>query len=114
MPEQRLTFVKYSKTEIYVRPDGHNEGVVYNLYKCSCGNLYEARQRCVESKAQSSTWACGCLKLENVKRINDQRKNVHGKYNKSKPSPTKGRKAIMVNGKRKYLKLEDYLIYLRT
>ena len=44
----------------------------------------------------------------------DQRKNVHGKYNKSKPSPTKGRKAIMVNGKRKYLKLEDYLIYLRT
>ena len=34
MPEQRLTFVKYSKTEIYVRPDGHNEGVVYNLYKC--------------------------------------------------------------------------------
>ena len=56
----------------FVKEYGVVNGRKQGLYKCHCGLLFTSR---IASVNYGATKSCGCLRVANVKRINDKRKN---------------------------------------
>ena len=104
--EQRLSFIKNVYVKKYTRPYGYTESKPYDLYKCVCGNEKIFSRASVRSKDQNSTWSCGCIKIETIKKVIKERKNIH-KTIKGHPAHNKGKIGIMENGKRRYIELKE-------
>ena len=103
IPESRLTFIRFDHFKEYVRPKtGYREKIVFNLYQCSCGNQKVIRRLLVNSKSRNSTFSCGCLRAENLKKINDLGLNKHRKL-RGIPAHNKGKVCITENGKKMYV-----------
>jgi len=104
--KSRLTFLRFDHFKEYVRKDsGYKEKIVYNLYQCSCGNQKVLRKIQVESKSRNSAFSCGCLRQENLKRINDLGLNRHPHIKTKKPH-NKGKVCIQVDGRNRYVTSE--------
>jgi len=104
--EQRLSFIKNVYVKKYIRSNGYIESKPYDLYKCVCGNNKIVSRLSVKSKAQNSTWSCGCITRETLKKINQERKNVH-KTHSGHPAHNKGKIEIIENGKIRYIWLKE-------
>jgi len=102
----RLTFIKHIGIKVYTKPNGYKNNKVYNLYQCSCGNKKVLFKGSVESKAQNSTWSCGCITRETIKKVNQERKNIH-KTHSGHPAHNKGKIEITENGKIRYIWLKE-------
>jgi hypothetical protein len=104
--KNRLTFLRFDHFKEYTRKGtGYKEKIVYNLYQCSCGRQKVARKLQVNSRSRNSTFSCGCLKQENLKRINDLGLNRHP-HIKVKKAHNKGKVCIRINGRNKYVTQE--------
>ncbi len=58
--ETRLTFLRQAYMKDYIRPNGYVQKVLYNWYKCSCGNTTVVRKGLVGKHI----FSCGCLRRE--------------------------------------------------
>lgn len=66
MPENRLTFLRQHHLKDYIRPNGYVQKILYNLYKCTCGNTTVVRK----GLAGKHVFSCGCLRRETRIRMN--------------------------------------------
>ena len=107
LPENRLTFIRFDHFKEYIRPvTGYREKIVFNLYQCSCGNQKVIRRLLVNSKSRSSTFSCGCLRAENLKKINELGLNKHRKL-KGVVAHNKGKVCIKQDGRNKYVTIQE-------
>jgi len=102
MPQQRLKFIRNVYSKKYVRPNGYVDSKPYDLYQCICGNKKIASRLSVKSKAQKSTWSCGCITRETIKQVNADKKNVH-KTHSGHPAHNKGKVQILEDGRKRYV-----------
>jgi len=106
MPEQRLTFIRFDHFREVKRKKGNTYKIAYDLYQCSCGNQVVKRRSLVESESVQSTFSCGCITKENIRKLNRKGKKSQGR--KGRPSPSKGRiRIITESGRIKYVTFED-------
>jgi len=64
LSESRLTFVRFDHIKTYKESNGWNRRVIFDLYRCSCGNEKVIRRSSVNGKGSNLTRSCGCLRKE--------------------------------------------------
>ena len=102
----RLTFIRHDHIKVYTRPNGYKENKIHNLYQCSCGNKKVLSKASVESKAKTSTWSCGCIRKESIKKINDEGRNIH-KTHAGHQAHNTGKIKVTVEGVTKYISYDE-------
>ena len=104
--KNRLTFVKFHHFGKYQRK-GYIEKIPYDLYRCECGNHVVRRRSSVKSENQNSIFSCGCLRLDNVRRLHELGLAQKGKgkpgARKGHIPHNKGKVRITQNGKIRYV-----------
>ena len=105
MPVNRLQFVRFDHFHYYTRK-GYTEKIPFDLYRCECGNEVVRRRTCVKSENQNSIFSCGCLRMENVRKLHASGLAVKGNKAGRKKGCTphnKGKTRITQNGKIRYV-----------
>jgi len=107
--KKRLTFIRNVYKKIYTRPNGYTETKLYDLYKCDCGNEKIVCRQSVQSKASKSTWSCGCLRVENMRRLIAKGLNRNpGNLSRAGKTPhNKGKVAIYLDGRKKFVTKQE-------
>jgi len=105
MPHNRLSFVRFHHFQHYTRK-GYTEKIPFDLYRCECGNEVVKRRASVKSQNPNSVFSCGCLRLENAKKLHSQKlaanRNKAGRKKGCIPF-NKGKVRITQNGKIRYV-----------
>ena len=101
----RLTFVRFHHFYHYTRK-GYTEKIPFDVYRCECGNEVVKRRTSVKSKNPNSVFSCGCLRMENVRKLHSSGLAVKGNKAGRKKGCTphnKGKVRITLNGKIRYV-----------
>ena len=101
----RLTFVRFHHFYHYTRK-GYTEKIPFDVYRCECGNEVVKRRVSVKSKNPNSVFSCGCLRMENVRKLHSSGLAVKGNKAGRKKGCTphnKGKVRITQNGKIRYV-----------
>ena len=103
--KNRLTFVKFHHFYHYTRK-GYTEKIPFDLYRCECGKEVVKRRVSVKSENPNSVFSCGCLRLENARKLHTlglaQKGNKAGRKKGCTPD-NKGKTRITQNGKIRYV-----------
>ena len=105
MPHNRLTFVKFHHFSHYTRK-GYTEKIPFDLYRCECGNEVVRRRTSVKSENQNSIFSCGCLRMENVRKLHASGLATKGNKRGARKGHiphNKGKIRITQNGKIRYV-----------
>jgi hypothetical protein len=105
MPVNRLTFVKFHHFSHYTRK-GYTEKIPFDLYRCECGNEVVRRRTCVKSENPNSIFSCGCLRMENVRKLHTSGLATKGNKRGARKGHiphNKGKTRITENGKIRYV-----------
>ena len=103
--KNRLTFVKFHHFQHYTRK-GYTEKIPFDVYRCECGNEVVKRRALVKSQNPNSVFSCGCLRLENVRKLHSSGLAVKGNKAGRKKGCipfNKGKVRITQNGKIRYV-----------
>tara|TARA_S200002703_G_C3662590_1_gene203507 strand:- start:124 stop:486 length:363 start_codon:yes stop_codon:yes gene_type:complete len=103
--KNRLTFVKFHHFYHYTRK-GYTEKIPFDLYRCECGKEVVKRRVSVKSENPNSVFSCGCLRMENVRKLHSSGLAVKGNKAGRKKGCTphnKGKVRITLNGKIRYV-----------
>ena len=101
----RLTFVRFHHFYHYTRK-GYTEKIPFDVYRCECGKEVVKRRVSVKSKNPNSVFSCGCLRLENVRKLHSSGLSVKGNKAGRKKGCipyNKGKVRITLNGKIRYV-----------
>tara|TARA_R110002020_G_scaffold255088_2_gene468868 strand:- start:877 stop:1233 length:357 start_codon:yes stop_codon:yes gene_type:complete len=112
MTSSRLTFIKnvYVK-KLYKKKHGQVVNKPYDLYRCECGNYKVASRPSVKSRHSNSVFSCGCLRKENIRKLNGKGLNRNpGNTSKvGRKASNKGKVAVYVDGKKRFVTREEAL-----
>jgi len=103
--KNRLTFVRFHHFYHYTRK-GYTEKIPFDVYRCECGNEVVKRRVSVKSENPNSVFSCGCLRMENVRKLHASGLAVKGNKAGRKKGCTphnKGKVRITQNGKIRYV-----------
>ena len=103
--KNRLTFVKFHHFYHYTRK-GYTEKIPFDVYRCECGKEVVKRRVSVKSENPNSVFSCGCLRMENVRKLHSSGLAVKGNKAGRKKGCTphnKGKVRITQNGKIRYV-----------
>ena len=103
--KNRLTFVKFHHFHHYTRK-GYTEKIPFDVYRCECGKEVVKRRVSVKSENPNSVFSCGCLRMENVRKLHASGLAVKGNKAGRKKGCTphnKGKTRITQNGKIRYV-----------
>jgi hypothetical protein len=101
----RLTFVRFHHFYYYTRK-GYTEKIPFDVYRCECGKEVVKRRVSVKSKNPNSVFSCGCLRMENVRKLHASGLAVKGNKAGRKKGCTphnKGKIRIIQDGKIRYV-----------
>jgi hypothetical protein len=101
----RLTFVRFHHFYHYTRK-GYTEKIPFDVYRCECGKEVVKRRVSVKSKNPNSVFSCGCLRMENVRKLHASGLAVKGNKAGRKKGCTphnKGKIRIIQDGKIRYV-----------